>query len=196
MNTDRPPRKPSFKEEYSRSDELRTISLPPEDPLRTCAAQLEQALANEDKRAVQLLSNEISALVCKSFGVPAAPVRILGARPREVDEDTIHETFGDYTFKTAQIRLWMRTAVHQKPTAYGTFLSTLCHELCHHLDVVLMDLPHTYHTRGFYERAGLLYHHVRGTPLRPLVWKKQSDGTYAINWPATMRGAAVVTSAP
>jgi hypothetical protein len=26
----------------------------------------------------------------------------------------------------------MRTAVRQEVTSYGTFLSTLCHEFCHH----------------------------------------------------------------
>jgi len=27
-----------------------------------------------------------------------------------------------------------RTAVHKEVTSFGTFLSTLCHEFCHHLD--------------------------------------------------------------
>ena len=44
--------------------------------------------------------------------------------------------------------------------------------------------------RGFYERAGELYHHVRGTPVRLLCWEKQKDGTYKINWPLTMRGVS------
>jgi hypothetical protein len=83
----------------------------------------------------------------------------------------------------------MRTAVREKATSFGTLLSTLCHEICHHLDVVLMNLPNTFHTRGFYERAGLLYHHIKGTPMRPLVWDKQKNGTFRINWPATMRGS-------
>ena len=32
------------------------------------------------------------------------------------------------------IRVWMRTAVRKGVTSRGTFLTTLCHEFCHHLD--------------------------------------------------------------
>ncbi|HMY02596.1 MAG TPA: hypothetical protein PKA48_04550, partial [Candidatus Obscuribacter sp.] len=95
-----------------------------------------------------------------------------------------------YDFETTLIRLWMRTARLKKVTAYGTFLSTLCHELCHHLDVVHLELPHTYHTRGFYERAALLYHHARNTPVRKIVWTELDDGTFEVNWAETMKHGA------
>jgi hypothetical protein len=42
--------------------------------------------------------------------------------------------FGDYDPETSVIRVWMRTAVRKEVTSFGTFLSTLCHEFCHHLD--------------------------------------------------------------
>lgn len=43
-------------------------------------------------------------------------------------------------------------------------------------------------TRGFYERAGALYHCVRGTPPKCLFWTPLRGGRWQINWPRTNRG--------
>jgi hypothetical protein len=190
--TDKLPRRVALKDEYRRSDAMKTLVLPPAGKLRQYARELEEALQREERRDIEEVCNAIADAVSVSFDVEAPTVRVLGARPLEEDGEWVDETFGDYNFKTACIRLWMRTAVLEKATSFGTLLSTLCHEICHHLDVVEMEMPHTYHTRGFYERAGLLYHHVRGTPVRALHWDELSDGTYKINWPQTMRGAKVL----
>lgn len=187
MNTDRVPREADLLSEYARSEKLRNLRLPPEEPLRTYAKELQEALAAEDKKAVQAAANAIAKQFALAYEIPNSAVRVLGVRPRKVTESSVWETFGDYDTETNKIRLWMRTAVLQKPSAYGTLLSTLCHELCHHLDVVHLELPNTYHTRGFYERAGVLYHYIRNTPLKQLVWTPHKNGTYSINWPATMR---------
>ncbi len=191
MNTDKVPKVKELKDEYFLSDGLKQFEkLPPAQILRASACALEAALRNEDKKNVQLAANNISKEFCAAFQIDFAPVKVLGVRPRSVSESSVYELYGDYDTETRLIRLWMRTAVQKKPSAFGTFLSTLCHELCHHLDLVYLSLPNSYHTRGFYERAGILYHHMRDTPLKKLVWTKYSDGTYAINWPATMRGVA------
>jgi hypothetical protein len=189
MNTDSIPRKKSLKEEYERSENMRAIILPAEEPVRSYAKRLERALAEEDRKGVQSAANDIAKIFAESFEIPDSPIKVLGVRPRKVTETSVYETFGDYDTETMKIRLWMRTAVLQKPSAFGTLLSTLCHELCHHLDSVYLELPNTYHTRGFYERSGVLYHHIRNTPLRQLVWTPHKNGTFSINWPATMRGA-------
>lgn len=188
MMTDELPASKAEAKEYRRSDDLRTIELPEPEPLRTHARALAEALGANDRAFVQRACNAISKDVTEALSAPPCPVRVLGARPQEVVETSEYELFGDYDPGTSRIRVWMRTAVLKKPTSYGTLLSTLCHELCHHIDVVVLDMPNTFHTRGFYERAGLLYHHARGTPVRQLVWIDQADGTYRINWPETMRG--------
>ena len=51
-----------------------------------------------------------------------------------VREQWTSELFGDDTPETMLIRVWMRTAVRKEVTSFPTFLSTLCHEFCHHLD--------------------------------------------------------------
>ena len=50
----------------------------------------------------------------------------------------------------------MRTAARKHVVAFKTFLRTLIHELCHHLDYELFKLPETFHTEGFYKRESTL----------------------------------------
>jgi hypothetical protein len=187
MITDSIPNKQTEKQEYNRSSDMSTIALPPQEPLLNMARELEEAMAEENKAEMQVACNAIATYISESFLIVPPKVRVLGVRPRKGTGYNVEELYADYDLETHKIRLWMRTAVLEKVTSYGTFLSTLCHEICHHLDVVAFDFPNTYHTRGFYERAGILYHHVRGTPLRVLVWDRMRDGRLRINWPATMR---------
>jgi hypothetical protein len=84
------------------------------------------------------------------YQVPPCGIRVLAARPLRVRESWSTELFGDYTPETMLIRLWMRTAVRKQVTSFGTFLSTLCHEFCHHLDFQRFGFADSWHTRGFY----------------------------------------------
>src|SRR5262249_55532130 len=61
---------------------------------------------------------------------------------------------------------WMRTAKRHDVVASRTFLRTLLHEVVHHLDMCLYDLPNSYHTAGFYRRESSLFRTVvHGTAL-------------------------------
>jgi len=184
--TDTIPRKASDKEEYWRSDALGGVQLPPAEPLRTLASGLKVALASEDKKEVQASCKALLKELSAFYGVKAPTIKILSVRPVTVAEDWIDELFGEYHPDKALIRLWMRTAVQKKATSYGVLLSTFCHEFFHHLDMVSLDFPNTFHTRGFYQRVGLLYHHLQNTPVRSIVWRKNSDGTYQVDWAKTM----------
>src|SRR5437773_11817820 len=104
------------------------------------------------------------------YNVPDCSIRVLSVRPLRVREHTATELFGDYDPETMLIRLWMRTAVRKEITSYGTFLSTLCHEFCHHLDFQRLKFPDSWHTWGFYGRAAALNHHARGAPPQRLSW--------------------------
>jgi hypothetical protein len=99
------------------------------------------------------------------------------------------ELFGDCSPDSILIRVWMRTAVRKEITSFGTFLSTLCHEFCHHLDFEKFGFVDSWHTRGFYERAGVLYHYARGTPLKTLFWVRVAGGCCRIDWQRTNRGS-------
>jgi hypothetical protein len=114
---------------------------------------------------------------------------VLAARPLRVRENRwATELFGDYHLEQKLIRVWMRTAVQKRVTSFGTFLATLCHEFCHHLDCERFGFRDTPHTRGFYERAAALYHHAQSTPAKRLFWATLPNGRWRIDWPRTNRG--------
>ena len=117
------------------------------------------------------------------YGVRPPEVRALAARPLRVREGGLQiELFGDYSLRDARIRIWTRTAVRKQVTSFGTFLSTLCHEFCHHLDCQKLGFSQSPHTRGFYERTALLYHRARGTPAKRLFWIEMPGGRWRIDW--------------
>ena len=138
--------------------------------------------------AVRRACADLLAELSKFYEVPACDIRVLAARPLRVRESWTSELFGDYSPDVMLIRVWMRTAVRKEVTSFGTFLSTLCHEFCHHLDFHKFEFADSWHTRGFYERAGALYHCVRGTVPKSLVWTPAAGGRWRINWPMTNRG--------
>ena len=131
---------------------------------------------------------ELLAELSKFYEVPECGIRVLASRPLRVRETWTSELFGDYSPDTMLIRVWMRTAIRKEVTSFGTFLSTLCHEFCHHLDFHKFRFPDSWHTRGFYERAGALYHCARGTPPKRLFWAPLRGGRWRIDWPRTNRG--------
>ena len=51
----------------------------------------------------------------------------------------------------------MRTAYHKRVVAFRTFLRTLLHEVCHHLDYELLKLEDSFHTEGFFKRESSLF---------------------------------------
>jgi hypothetical protein len=186
MLTDAPAR--THRAEFSESDRIKTLDLPRNGALTEIAQRLESAM--KDKiRDVRSASTEFLATASDFYEVPTCGVRVLAARPLRTREHGSFELFGDCTPDSMLIRVWMRTAVRKEVTSFGTFLSTLCHEFCHHLDFKKFGFADSWHTRGFYERAGVLYHYARGTPLKTLFWVPMAGGRWRIDWQRTNRGA-------
>ena len=186
MLTDAP--SPKHRAEFSESDRIKTLNLPRNGALTEIAQRLESAMKSDKIRDVRRACTEFLATASDFFKVPTCSIRVLAARPLHVREGWSTELFGDYTPEIMLIRAWMRTAVRKEITSVGTFLSTLCHEFCHHLDFQRFRFADSWHTRGFYERAGALYHHARGTPLKKLFWAPVAGGRWRIDWPRTNRG--------
>jgi hypothetical protein len=190
MVTDPRPRSIAQRAEYDRSDKLISVILPDDSRLREFALGIESAMSLEAKTPLQAACNHLLLEAAGHFDVAPPVVRVLGSRPLRVYETGASELFGDYQINTALIRVWMRTAVRKRVTSFGTFLSTLCHEFCHHLDLWRLGLPSSYHTRGFYRRTAVLYHHCRGTPLRPLFWRRVGSDRWGIDWALMNRNRA------
>ncbi|MGA2983191.1 MAG: hypothetical protein ABSG32_05220 [Terriglobia bacterium] len=189
MLTERVPRNTAVRAEFLKSDLLTTLSVPPDDRLREQAKSISAALAEGVAATLHLRCAGFLSVAADFYGVESPGIRVLAARPLRVRESGwASELFGDYSPETLQIRVWMRTAVRKQVTSFGTFLSTLCHEFCHHLDYQRFKFKDSWHTRGFYERTAALYHHARGTPAKQLFWVKMPGGRWRIHWQRTQRG--------
>ena len=192
MLTDPPPRKPGLLREYSSSDRLGTLELPSDDRLRALAAAIEAAMSGERNAVVREACDAFLGAAADFYGVKKPEVRALSARPLRVREGGwAVELFGDYSLDSATIRIWTRTAVRKQVTSFGTFLSTLCHEFCHHLDCRRFGFRRSPHTRGFYERTAALYHHARGTPMKTLCWVRVPRDRWRIDWQRTRTNGSV-----
>jgi hypothetical protein len=188
MLTDRAPRKPALLVAFLESDRTTTLDIPQDNRLQVAARLIESSLKEETTKSVRLACTGFLNIAADFYKVDRPDVRVLAARPiRSREGGWATELFGDYNPETKLIRVWMRTAVRKQVTSFGTFLSTLCHEFCHHLDYQRFHYGDSWHTRGFYERTAALYHHGRGTPAKKLVWIKISGGRWRIDWARTNR---------
>ena len=189
MLTDHVPRNSALRAEFEQSDLLTSLSIPADNRLRQQAKAITLALDEGAASRIQPACLTFLRTAADFFGVERPGIRVLAARPLRVREGGwASELFGDYSPDTMQIRVWMRTAVRKQVTSAGTFLSTLCHEFCHHLDYQRFKFRDSWHTRGFYERTAALYHHVRGTPPKRLFWVRIRGGRWRIDWVRTRRG--------
>jgi hypothetical protein len=174
MLTDAPSRK--NRTEFSESDRIAMLDLPRNGVVTEITHRLEAAMKADKIRDVRSACADFLATASDFYEVPTCGIRVLAARPLRTRERRTFELFGDYDPETSVIRVWMRTAVRKEVTSFGTFLSTLCHEFCHHLDFEKFGFVDSWHTRGFYERAAVLYHHARSTPLKKLFWVPMAGG--------------------
>src|SRR5690348_12501654 len=186
MVTDRPPRNGKSLAQFRESERLTSIDLPPYPKLSQLAQAISTVMKEGTCAQVRSACHEFLSAAAAFYDVRAPDIRALAARPLRVREGRWQtELFGDYSLGDAHIRIWTRTAVRKQVTSFGTFLSTLCHEFCHHLDCQKFGFAQSPHTRGFYERAALLYHHARGTPVKKLFWMEMPGGRWRIDWRRT-----------
>lgn len=192
MLTDAPPRKEN-RQFFLESDRLRSIDLPADGRLHRISQAIESAMEAGSMRDVRRHSAEFVATASDFYRVPKCEVQVLAARPLRTRKGWRTELFGDYHPTSMLIRLWMKTAVRKEITSFGTFLSALCHEFCHHLDFQQFKFRDSWHTQGFYERAAILYHHARRTPVKPLVWMPTTRQRWRIDWGRTNRSVLQMT---
>jgi hypothetical protein len=186
MLTDRPPRNGKLLTQFRESERFTAMDLPPGPKLSRMAEDIRLAMTEGSREQVRRTCASFLNAAAPFYGVRVPEVRALAARPLRVREGGWQtELFGDYSLGEAVIRIWTRTAVRKQVTSFGTFLSTLCHEFCHHLDCQKFGFSRSPHTRGFYERAALLYHHARGTPVKKLFWIEMPGGRWRIDWRRT-----------
>ena len=155
------------KRTYRKSDRIVRIELPDVAALVAAAAAIAPALAAESVSGVRDTCQRLVDALNSQLGTPRVVVKVLERRPA----NSAYELQGLYepdevTGAAARITVWMRTAKKENVVKFRTFLRTLLHEVCHHLDYELYKLDETFHTEGFYARESALMRELLGEPPR------------------------------
>ncbi len=151
---------PARRRIYDRSDAIERIALPDAAALRPLLAPLEAALTGERRAEAERLCAALAAGIVGQLRAPPLRVAVLAVRPSS-DWGELHGLYlPEDEGQLALIKLWMRTAKNKRVVAYRSFLRTLLHELCHHLDYELYRLEETFHTEGFYKRESSLFNQL------------------------------------
>jgi len=141
---------------YRESDAIQSLEPPPGVATGAHVARLRTSLAAASRPDVQRACQALIDALVAGYGVQKIRVRVLAQRPAD-EEGELHGLYEpDDAPKPAHITVWMRTAARKDVVAFKTFLRTLIHELCHHLDYELYNMSETFHTEGFYKRESTL----------------------------------------
>jgi hypothetical protein len=157
---------PSQKAVYRKSDRATALPLPDPQKLRPVVKRLKTSLENERAAAVRQAAGELCREVCRALGIESVRVKVLSRRPSSSREELMG-TYSEREDRPAEIVVWMRTAKRKQVVAVKTFLRTLLHELCHHLDYTLLKLADSFHTEGFFKRESHLFTQLYSDPPRP-----------------------------
>lgn len=143
---------------YDRSAAIPTIPLIPTPQLFEATSALEGALIAEDHRRVETLAQTIVNHICWQLSIRPVRVQVQGVRPSS-QRGELHGLYTQYGggSRNDSIQVWMRTAKRGQIVAFRTFLRTLLHEVCHHLDYHHLHLRESYHTEGFFQRESSLF---------------------------------------
>lgn len=148
---------------YDRSDALAAPRLepaafaPPIEALRT-------ALEAGGQRAVGAAAQAVADGFVAALKLPPVRIVVRRKRPERAGSEYHGLYAGEEDGAPAEITLWMYTARRHQVVAFRTFLRTLVHELCHHLDFEGYRLPESFHTEGFYERESSLFRDIVNEP--------------------------------
>jgi hypothetical protein len=146
---------------YLASDKIKTVALSDTDLLKKHSYAIKQALLTANVVKVENSCQQFIDQICLQCNLVAAHTHVLEKRPHN-QHGELHGLYEpvDITRKQAKIYVWMRTAKRQQVVAFKTFLRTLIHEFCHHLDYEYFHLADSFHTQGFFQRESNIYKQI------------------------------------
>jgi hypothetical protein len=156
---------PARQRTYLKSDAITRIAMPDIAPLVPLAKAIDRVLTDAARAAVEKACQALVDAMNAQLATPGVRVRVLERRPSNSGGELqgLYEP-DEVTQGAARITVWMRTAQREQVVKFRTFLRTLVHEVCHHLDYELYKLPETFHTEGFYARESALMRELLGEP--------------------------------
>ena len=144
---------------YRKSAAIESITLENPSALYPAVIKLKKSLEDNKRRDVARHSSEICRLVCEDLGVEPLVVEISTKRPSNSTRE-LHGLYEWVDGETAVLTVWMKTAARKQVVAFKSFLRTILHELCHHIDYTHFGLEDSFHTEGFFKRESSLYRQV------------------------------------
>src|SRR6185295_2310995 len=149
---------PALKRIAAASDRVPALPLRPGPDLRDSVGRLARVLAGGRSADVQMVAQRIADGICTALRVPTVRVRVELRRP-PLRGGELQGLYAPANGRGRDvITVWMLTLKRGQVVAFRTFLRTLLHELCHHLDYTLLQLRDSLHTQGFYQRESSLFH--------------------------------------
>lgn len=143
---------------YRASDKISNVSLKDSRNLLPFVREVQTALKSKKKTHVLHASQALVNQLTQQLAIPPIKVKVLTSRPHN-NYGELHGTYEPVAgkVKAAEISVWMLTAKRKQVVAFKTYMRTLFHEVCHHLDYELYRLEDSYHTEGFFKRESSLY---------------------------------------
>ena len=119
---------------------------------------VQSALQSKQKVKVLQASQALTNQLTLQLEIPPIKIKVLTSRPHN-HYGELHGLYEPVSRKTkvAEISVWMLTAKRKQVVAFKTYMRTLFHEVCHHLDYELYKLDDSFHTEGFFKRESSLY---------------------------------------
>ena len=136
-------------------------SIPVKDPgaIHPVIIKLKKSLEDNKRRDVAKHASEICRLVCEGLNTETLIVKISSKRPSSSTEE-LHGLYEWTEGEPSVLTVWMKTAVKGQVVAFKSFIRTILHELCHHLDYTYLNLDDSLHTEGFFKRESFLYKQI------------------------------------
>ena len=151
---------PSQRRVYRKSDEIHAIRLPSAEKLWPLIPAIARALERQNRERSEELCQKLATGMVTGLKLPRIRVKVLAVRPSKRWGE-LHGLYEPVRGRAAAVvTVWMRTAKKRQVVAFRSFLRTVLHEVCHHLDYEYLELEDSFHTEGFYKRESSLFHQL------------------------------------
>lgn len=141
---------------YRASDKVSVFLLPNVVVVRPVVQKIFDALQAGSHLRTQKWAQRLLNMLTSQLHIRPIRLELLDIRPSNPRMELYGLYYPAEGRRIPRMQLWMRTAKRHQVVAFRTFLRTLLHELCHHLDYDCLGLKDSFHTQGFYQRESSL----------------------------------------
>jgi hypothetical protein len=159
---------------YDASDAVRAFRLHQPARFAPAVEAIRSALVRGEREEVERATQALVDALTGEFQAPGIDLRVWRTRPSNARSE-LHGLYTHNPGRRPRIEVWMRTARHGRVVAFRTYLRTVVHELCHHLDFAKLGFEWSFHTRGFFQRESSLVNQLAPRTNSPRRGKLRPD---------------------